>query len=313
MNRYVLARISTVPLWLVAACTLIFVLTRIAPGDPSSLYMSPGMTADDRDRIIAKHGLDRPLAEQYFRWMYRLVRGDMGISYSYHLPCAQVIRLRIVPTLELQIIALALSLAVAVPLGVYIARRPDSWVRPLAEMCSVFGIAMPRFWLCILLILIFGVALGILPVVGNGAGLPTVRRIPYFVMPTAVLVIHHVGYFVPYVRGTMFEQLRADYVTTARSKGLRERQVLLRHAFRNTLIAIATMVGLFLPDLVGGSVIVETIFSWPGMGRLAMDAAMRRDYPLIMATSIVIGAVVIFANLAVDLAYAWLDPRIRLD
>ena len=294
---------------------VVFALVTQAPGGPSIL-LDRNMGAEEIARMRAILGLDQPLHVQYVRWLVEVLRGHLGFSYQVGLPVLEIIRQMLPNTLILSAAALALSLVVAIPAGIISAARPHTSVDHAVTFLCFFGISIPVFWLGLMLIVLFSIVLGWLPpggmrTIGGPASALDVAR--HLILPAVVLGAANMALFARYTRSSTMAVLRADYVRTARSKGLAERAVLYRHAFRNALITIVTVVGLQLPRLVGGAAITETVFAWPGMGSLAVRAAFERDYPMIMGITLVISTVVVFSNLIVDLVYVYLDPRIRYE
>jgi len=245
-----------------------------------------------------------------------LLRGDLGISYIDQRPVATQIRERLPKTILLTGVALLLSIGLALPIGVMAAVKQYSWFDNITTVFSTAGISLPSFWLGLMCILIFAVRLHWFPsggvtTIGQPFSVPDLLK--HLVMPAFVLATISIAGWSRYIRGSMLEVIRQDYVRTARAKGLRERLVIVRHALRNALIPVATLMGLSIPNLVGGALITETIFSWPGIGRLAWHATTKRDYPIIMGVVVMATAMVIFGNLAADVAYGILDPRITTE
>lgn len=303
---------SLVLLFLVTLLT--FVLIHQAPGGPSIL-LSPDIPPAEAARMSAQLGLNDPVIMQYFRWLGGLTRLNFGISYQQSRPVTTVIAQRLPPTLVLAGGSLALSLVVALPLGILAAVRRNSIFDHLATMMSLFGVAVPVFWYGLMLIIIFGVWLHLLPSGGlaeDPSQFDLADRIKHLVLPTIVLATTAMAQFTRYMRAGMVAVLHDDYVRTARAKGLKERVVLLRHALRNALIPVVTVVGIVVPRLIGGAAITETVFSYPGMGRLAVDSAFQRDYPVVMGVTLLVGVAVIISNLLTDLMYGWIDPRISI-
>jgi peptide/nickel transport system permease protein len=294
--------------------TFTFILVRQAPGLPQ-IMTGDMLTNEDRMQFRENLGLDRPIYEQYFVWWSHMLRGDFGISWSERTPVLDAIVERFPNTLMLAAAAMALSVLVGVPAGVLSAVKRYSVADHTVSTASLIGLAIPNFWLALLLILTFSVHWQILP----SAGMypigrpPTIGdRIEHLIMPTIVLAVGTLAQLVRYTRSSMLEVLGLDFVRTARAKGLSEAVVLNRHALRNALIPVITVIGLQVPRFIGGSVIVETIFAWPGIGRLAYSATLTRDYPLIMGVTVIISIVVLISNLLTDLAYSLVNPRIRL-
>jgi len=314
MARYLARRVLHALTTLLLVCTATFAIIHAAPGGPSVLA-DPKLTAVDRQAIEKRLGLDRPLAEQYTRWMARVARGDLGNSFLYQVPNAQAIGERLPNTALLAGSALLLSLLVAVSLGAYCAARQGSLIDHAVTVVSSGAMAMPVFWLAMLLILVFAVTMGVLPAggstsVGDVASLGD--RLAHLVLPTIVLSAALTAEMLRYTRSSTRTALSQPYIRVASGKGVSTARVRWRHALRNALIPVVTVLGLQLPRLVGGAAVTETVFSWPGMGRLGVEAALSRDYPLVLAITLVISATVALATLLVDMVYLWIDPRIRL-
>ncbi|HYM69667.1 MAG TPA: ABC transporter permease [bacterium] len=314
MGPYLARRLAQSLLVLVLVSITIFVIIHVAPGGPAILVASD-LSPADRQYIMRNLGLDRPVGVQLLKWFGAVARGDFGRSLNNQRPVIDLIRERLPATLVLASAALALAIGAGVPLGVAAARRPASWVDHAATGLSVFGVAVPSFWLGIMMILTLSVRWRVLP----SAGMTTVGAAPsptdlarHLVMPAIVLALFYLAQIASYSRSSMLDVLHRDYVRTARAKGAGERVVLFRHALRNAMIPVVTVVGLLMPRLVGGAAITETIFSWPGLGRLAVEAAFKRDYPLIMGITVVFAVAVVLSNLLVDIAYAALDPRVKV-
>lgn len=315
MLRYLIRRLLQTVVLLVVVSLVVFALVTQAPGGPSIL-LDRNMGAEEIARMRAILGLDQPLHVQYVRWLVQVLRGHLGFSYQVGLPVLEIIRQMLPNTLILSAAALVLSLIVAIPAGIISAARPYTPVDHTVTFLCFFGISIPVFWFGLMLIVLFSIVLGWLPpggmrTIGGPASPLDVAR--HLILPAIVLGAANMALFARYTRSSTMAVLRADYVRTARSKGLAERTVLYRHAFRNALITIVTVVGLQLPRLVGGAAITETVFAWPGMGSLAVRAAFERDYPMIMGITLVISTVVVFSSLLVDLVYVYLDPRIRYE
>lgn len=311
MRTLVLQRlVGLVPLLLLFS-VFVFTLIRLAPGDPATFFM-PAQIDDPaaRDRIIAQLGLDKPLYVQYLLWLGGVVRFDFGFSWTYGQPVVEIIGQRFGASAQLWLATMLFALIVAIPVGIVSAVRRNSWFDTGTTFVSFLGISLPDFWLALMLLLIFALTLGWLPTSGLGADLPVFQRVPYFVLPVIVLGTHLLPWYVRFLRSSLIDVLARDYIATARAKGLPEQLVLGRHALRNALLPMVTIVGLSVPRFVGGAVIVESIFAWPGIGRLAVDAALRRDYPVIMGLTMFTFVFVVLTNLVVDLIYMRLDPRI---
>jgi peptide/nickel transport system permease protein len=307
--RYIARRLAyLIPVWL-GISILAFALALLAPGDPvRQVLQASGIDAPSAEQVIALRrqlGLDQPGPVRFAIWLGNAVRGDLGRSYSTGEPVLQSLIDRFPRTAVLALLAVSLGLVIAVPLGIVSALFRDSIVDQLARLGALVGASIPSFWLAYLLILFFAVQLRVLPV----AGASEPRHI---VLPALTLAIGAAASLTRLTRSAMLEELFQDYVRTARSKGLRERVVVVTHALRNALIAIVTITGIRLAALLGGAVIVETIFAWPGIGKYVVDSIFSRDYPTIQGFVLFTGTVVLLVNLAVDVSYVWLDPRVRL-
>jgi len=321
MTNYLVRRLLlTVPL-LLGVTFVTFAVVNLVPGGPfSNLRANPEFRAADAERLERQLGLDRPWPQRYLLWLADLGRGDLGRSLHNNVPVADRIWGVLPNTLLLTGSALLLALAVAVPLGVAAALRHRSWFDHLAQAGAVAFAAMPTFLLGFLLVYLFALrfnawGLPSLPVGGmasprDGGGL--LDRLRHLVLPALTLALIQVGAWAAYVRSLMLETIGQDYVRTARAKGLPRRAVAYGHAFRNAFLPLITIVGLALPGLFGGAVIVESIFAWNGMGRLTLEAVGRRDYTLVMGTTLVFAVLTLLSNLLADLLSAALDPRIRL-
>jgi ABC-type dipeptide/oligopeptide/nickel transport system permease component len=286
-------------------CTLVFLLIHLVPGDPVEAML--GESAQPADRAALRHalGLDRPLAEQYVTYLEKLARLDLGESLHYQRPVRQLLGERIPATLELTAAALALALAFAVPLGVLAARHRGGPLDSTAMGFSLLGISMPNFWLGPVLILVFSLWLGLAPVSGR-------EGLASLVLPAVTLGTGLAAVLARMVRSSVLEVLAEDYIRTARAKGLSERAVLRRHALRNAWLPVLTLVGLQLGGLLGGAVITETVFAWPGVGSLLVEAIQSRDYAVVQACVLLISLAYLLVNALTDLLYRWADPRIRL-
>ena len=315
MARYALRRVlQAVPLLL--GITLgIFLLIRLVPGGPLSAYEgNPDVTPQDMARLRQQLGLDAPLPVQYVRWLGHLGRGDLGWSLVTHRPVTSMIAERLGNTAYLMGLALALTFAIALPAGIISARRQYSWFDHAVTTMSFAGFSMPTFWSGLLAILVFSVWLRWLPAGGMytvGEAFSLADRLRHLVLPLGILTLFSAARYTRYLRASMLEVLGQDYIATARAKGLGERVVIQKHALKNATIPVVTIVALDLPQLFSGALITETMFSWPGMGRLFWEATLRLDYPVLMAVMTVSAALVVLFNLAADLAYGFLDPRIR--
>src|SRR5919205_2619675 len=314
MQRYLIGRLGQALGVLLVVSVVTFALIHAAPGGPAILLQGDLTQEQIRERM-ADLGLDDPLPIQYTRWLGNLLQGQLGRSLSPGASVGTLIAERLPATLLLSGAALLLTLGVGIPLGVLSAIKRNGLLDLLVTGFAFFGMSVPVFWLGILLILLFSVQLGLLP----SAGMYSLDqpfsigdRLRYLVMPTIVLATANLAQITRYTSSSVLSVLAEDYIRTARAKGLSRSVVLTRHALRAALIPVITIVGVMLPRLVTGAAITEAIFAWPGMGRLAVDAAVQRDYPLVMGITLIVSAVVIVSNLVVDLVYGWADPRIRV-
>jgi peptide/nickel transport system permease protein len=266
------------------------------------------------EQARANLGLDDSLPEQYLTWAGNLLHGDFGTAYTFgNKPVIDLIGDRFWATVVLQGIALTLGILIAVPIGIVSATRQYSKTDNAVTVFSFIGLALPNFWLALLLQVWIAVKLGWLPVISTGqATAPFPERIKFFILPVLVLVLPNIAYFARFMRSSMLEVKNQDYVTVARAKGLPSKTVLYRHSLRNALIPMITVIGLQLPTIIGGAVIIEQIFAWPGLGDLAVKAIGQRDYPVILAITLLSGLVVMLVNVLVDIFYAVADPRVRL-
>jgi peptide/nickel transport system permease protein len=298
---------------IVFASALTFFFVNLAPGGPSSI-MRFDVTAEQRDALIKRMGLDKPVTQRYVDWATGALRGDFGTSLLTDEPVTQRIGERLPNTLTLAGAALAVSIAIGIPLGLIQALRRGSALDHLLSLFSAVGLAVPVFWLGIVLILIFAVSLRVLPSAGvTGIADDTIaERLRHLVLPVIVLATTTLPTIVRFMRSAALEVLHEDYIRTARSKGLAPRIVIGRHALRNALIPVVSAVGALVPRLLGGTVVTESVFSWPGMGRLALEAAQGRDYPLITGITVVVATIAVATTLLVDLAYTRIDPRLRV-
>ncbi|CAN5742999.1 oligopeptide ABC transporter permease AppB [soil metagenome] len=301
---------------LIGLSMIMFALIHAAPGDPALAMMGERGAANPQflEQARKNLGLDQPLPVQYVKWVGNMLRGDFGTAYTFgNKPVLELIGSRLWSTVSLQAIALFLGLAIAVPVGILSATRQYSKVDNAVTVGSFVGLALPNFWLALMLQIWISVELGWLPVISTGqANAPFPERIKYFILPVIVLALPNIAYFARFMRSSMLEVIHQDYVTVARAKGLNDRAVLYRHSLRNALIPMITVVGLQLPRILGGAVIIEQIFAWPGLGDLAFKAIGQRDYPVILAITMLSGVAVMVVNLITDFIYAITDPRVSL-
>ncbi len=313
LRTYILKRLGFAALMLVGVSIILFTLMRLAPGGPEAVLIGGEFSQEAAAQIRERLGLDRPIALQYLGWAAAALRGDLGRSFKTGDPVGALILDRLGPTLQLTAGALTLALVVAIPLGVLAAVRRGTVWDTLGSAVSLFGVSFPSFWLGIMLILLFSEVLHLLPPSGlseYGREGDLAARLRHAILPTLTLGLIQMASFMRFTRSSLLEVLGQDYVRTARAKGLAPARVVWRHALRNALIPVVTVVGLSVPTLVGGAVLTETVFAWPGLGRLAVGAVFERDYPVLMGVNLIVAGVVITANLATDIAYSFIDPRI---
>jgi peptide/nickel transport system permease protein len=314
VRRYVARRLAALLATLLCVSVLVFVVVRVLPGDPVAVMMGTEGSREVADRLRTAMGLDRPLAVQYVEWLGAAVRGDLGRSIQYDVPVGRLIVSRLPVTLPLTLMAAAFMLLAAVPLGLYAAthhRRAGDYV---AMLLSQLGISIPQFWSGLLLILVFSVSLGWIRAGGFdgwSAGVGTALRA--LLLPALALGFFQAAVLVRATRSAVLDVLGEDYVRTARAKGVSEPLVLGKHTLRNALIPIVTVAGLQLGQLMAGSIVLESVFALPGLGRLALGAITARDLPVVQGVTLFVASVIVLINFAVDLAYGALDPRIRYE
>lgn len=332
MGTYLLRRlVGTIPV-MVLISLLVFLLIQLAPGDPTLMLLGEDSTQEDIDRARERWGLDQPIYVQYVKFFMSAVQGEFGQSFKYDEPVLDVIVARIPATLELATASVIIAVIFAIPLGVWAAAKPNSWVDNTGTTFGLFGISMPSFWFGIMLILLFAGILNILPSAGRDTygisgepitgfyildsallgNWPGVRDgLEHVFLPALALGSNMLGILMRVTRSSVLEVMHEEYVTTARAKGLVERRVLWRHVVSNALIPVITVVGLELGTLLSGSIIVETVFSWPGSGSLLVTALNARDHPLVTGLVLVYTAAFVAINFLIDVLYAIIDPRIR--
>jgi len=303
MQRYILTRLFYAFISLMLLSVTIFVMIRIT-GDPVVLMADPGAKEEDLQALRKELGLDRTYVEQYVIFITKLARGDFGKSFMYRIPVFELYMQRLPASIQLAGAAMAISILLGIPLGIFAAVRVNTW---LDSFCNVFGnlgLATPSFWLGIMLMLVFAVNLQWLPVQGSGT-------LKHIIMPAVALGLVFTAANMRLARSAMLEVLGSEYIKLARIKGLTEGLVILKHAFKNAIIPVLTFACINFALIMNGSVVVESIFAWPGIGRLLYEGISSRDFPVVQATVILGGVMIIFVNLLVDLLYAYIDPRIR--
>jgi peptide/nickel transport system permease protein len=312
MIRYVIRRLLSTVVVMAVVAFVVFALLYLTPGDPAAIIAGDIATDEDIKRIHAKLGLDEPFSVQFGRWAWALVHGDLGTSIFTNLPVAQLIAQRVEPTLSLTVLTLIVAIAVSVPLGVLAAARAGTWLDRAVMAFSVLGFSVPVFVLAYILILTFSIDLDWLPVQGYRPLADGVWQwLRHLILPSIALGTVYVALITRITRASMLDVLAQDYVRTAQAKGLAPDQVLVGHALKNAAVPIVTIVGIGVALLISGAIVTETVFALPGIGRLTVDAILRRDYPIIQGVTLIFSAVYVLVNLAVDLSYALFDPRIR--
>jgi peptide/nickel transport system permease protein len=307
---------SVLLVWIIM--TITFFLLHLAPGDPMARYDDPQIPGETIEMMRRQFGLDKPVAVQYVKWIASFTRGDFGASLRYNRPVRGMIEETIPNTLRLTVAALFIYIVLGIALGMVSAARRYSVFDRVSTIAALFIYSIPSFWLALMLIMLFSLKLGIFPSshmesIGSSSlsGLDLLwDRLTHLVLPAVVLGVASAAGMARYMRGSMLDVLRQDYIRTARAKGLGEGTVLMKHAFRNAAIPVITVVGLSLPFLLGGAVVTEKIFSWPGMGSLMVESIFTRDYPVVLAITFIVSVMVILGNLLADIGYVLLDPRI---
>ncbi len=334
MSRYIIRRIlETIPV-LVGASIIVFLLVHLIPGGPEVVLLGERGSQQNVAELRARLGLDRSLPEQYLIYVGNILRGDLGRSVAGNISIADELRQRFPATVELSLVALTIAVVVGVPLGIISSVRRGSWIDTGTMLGSLVGVSMPIFWLGLLLLWVFGVALGWLPFIGRLSPNVEIRTITglnmvdaiftgnwsgfvdafkHLILPAVTLSTIPIAIIARITRSAMLEVLHMDYIRTARAKGLRERAVILGHALRNAMLPVVTVIGLQLGSLLAGAVLTETIFSWPGIGRWLFNSIQGRDYAIVQSVTLVITFIFVVVNLIVDLSYAWLNPRIRYE
>lgn len=319
MIKYIIKRLLiAIPIF-IGITFAVYMLSSLAPGNIVDQIVGSSdvpMTEEQIAELNHQYGFDRPVLVQYGEWLLNFFKGDLGESYRNKKPVIDVIGQRIVPTLTLTLSSLFLALLFGLPLGVASAYKPKSIWYVISNIFIYIGSSMPTFFFSLCLIYLFSVKLSMLPASGmyNAAGAKTIGVLfQHLIMPSIVLMFNIIGGFIKQTRASMLEIMNEEYIKTARAKGIREISVVVKHGFRNALIPIVTQIGLMVPFLVGGAVVVENVFSWPGLGSLMSISINSRDYPVIMGVAVLISVVVLLVNILMDLIYAVLDPRISYD
>jgi peptide/nickel transport system permease protein len=317
LRNYIWRRVIQAMPLLLGITIVTFLLLQAMPGGPLAIYASnPRVRPEDLARLRLNLGLDLPWYNQYLRWLTTLATGNWGYSFNTGQPVLTLITRRLPATLQLMTIAFIISVAIGLPLGVLAAVRRYSWLDYSLSVFAFAGVSLPVFWLGLMLMLVFSVHLRWLPSSGmQSIGGPDslVDRTLHLILPVTVLSLARTATWSRYLRSSLLEVIRQDYIVTARAKGLREKVVIYRHALKNSLLPVLTVMGMEIPQFCTGAVITETIFAWPGMGRLFYEAVLGRDFTLLMGILTLSAALVVIGNLLTDVAYAYFDPRIRFD
>lgn len=310
MLTYIVRRIGLMIFILLGVSIITFFMMYIVPGDPAEIIAieqhGGEVTRETIEHVRAKHGLDRPVYIQYFHWLINVLQGDFGHSYRTDRPVLNEILAKLPATIQLALASTLLSLTIAIPIGVISATKQYSVIDNLSMTGALIGVSMPNFWLGLLLILFFSLYLGWFPVFGRGG-------IEHLILPAITLGTGMAAITTRLTRSSMLEVIKQDYITTAKAKGLSEKVIIWIHALKNALIPVVTVIGLQFGSLLEGAVIVETIFAWPGVGRLLVDSIFARDFAMIQGCVFFIAVIYVLVNLMVDISYAYLDPRIRYE
>ena len=304
MIKYIIKKLILMIPILIGMTIIVFMILHLAPGDPVDLIVGPNVTPEVYENIRDKLGLNQPLLIQYFKFVGNLMKGDLGTSILQQRPVAEIIKERFPVTLELGVVSLLLSFAIAIPAGIIAAVKRNTWPDYVCMTGALVGMSMPTFWFGLLLLYFFAYKLRIFPISGYGTW-------KHLVLPAITMGLTDAAVTARMIRSSMLEVVRQDYIRTARSKGLHERVIINQHALKNALIPIITLLGLRIGWILGGSVILEIVFSRPGLGRLIVDAIFARDYPVVQGAMVVLTSSIILGNILADILYAVVDPRIK--
>ena len=304
LARFVAYRLFQSTPALLGVSTAIFLILRVLPGDPAVIIAGPEATAEQVQEIRVQLGLDRPLHEQFVNFLLGLARGDLGLSTRTGRPVITEVLDKLPNTLALAAVAEFIAIVLGISAGIVAAVKQGSAIGDTVTIVSLFGVSMPVYWTGLMLILVFSATFKLLP--AGGAGTPA-----HYILPSLVLAFLLMANIMRITKASMLEVLNQNYIRTARAKGLRERLVVYRHALKNALIPVVTISGLQFGSLLGGAVLTETVFAWPGMGRLIVDAILARDYPLVQGAILIFAALVVVVNIVIDILYAYIDPRVR--
>lgn len=290
-----------------------FILMHLAPGDPLQAYISPDMNVEDIERIRESLGLNDPIIVQYFKWLFNTIQGNLGYSMVNSKPVLNLILERLGPTILLSGSALIISIMISIPVGLISGYKKNSIIDKVLNVVSYIGISIPSFWFAMMLIYVFSIKLNIFPSVGmRTIGVDTtLDLINHLILPVTVLSFYNLSVYIRYIRSSTIEQLKQDYVTTQYAYGASTKDILFKHVLKNTLLPVITIFGMSLPSIFTGAFITETIFGWPGMGQLGVNAIFGYDYPVVMGITLFSSAMLIIGNLIADILYAMVDPRIK--
>jgi len=314
MQRFLARRLLLLLPTLLLASVMIFAIITLAPGDPARMMLGTQATPEEVAVERTRLGLDRPIPVRYLIWLGDIASLNFGRSQSNNRPVGMLVADAFPHTLRLALLSLAVAASIGIPLGVLAAVNQNGRIDAAVTAFNALGLAMPAFWLGLLMIVLFSVQLKWLPASGVGdPNRPFYQNLQYLIMPVATIAISNLSVFSRYVRSAMIDVLSADYVRTARAKGLAERIVLNRHALRNAMIPVVTILGIQFGRLLGGAVVTEAVFAYPGIGRLVITSILNRDYPVVQATLLLVVLVFLITNIIVDLSYGWLDPRVKLE
>jgi peptide/nickel transport system permease protein len=312
MGRYILQRLVGMLVVMFTVVTIVFIIVRIAPGDPAAVMLGPDATQQDISQLRTRLGLDRPLIVQYAFFLGQLIRGDLGESIFLNRPVLSALADRAEPTFFLTLFAIAIASMIAIPIGILSAYRRGSLFDQATTTVAMLAASIPSFWLGLLLIQYLAVRFGLFPVSGyGGPGASLATRLYHLVLPAFALGIVSSALILRFTRASMLDVLNDDYVRTARSKGMGEFRVVMKHAFKNALIPVLTVVGITAALLVSGAVVTETVFGLPGIGSLVVSAVLRRDYPVIQGALLIIAALYVLINFLIDMLYLLIDPRVK--
>jgi peptide/nickel transport system permease protein len=311
LRQYVVRRILMLIPVLLTVSVLASSLIYMAPGDPVRVMLGLRANEEAVAKIRSELELDKPIYVRYLKWLGNVLRGDLGRSLQRNEHVANMIAANLLHTVELAAFAFVISILLAIPAGVISAVKVNTWVDNFLSFWALFWVSMPGFWVAILALMVFSLGLGWFPISGRGGSILTLKGLSYIILPGIILGLRQVAVIMRLIRASMLEVLSADYTRTARAKGLAERIVIYRHAFRNALIPTVTIFGIQIPEFLSMSVIIETVFAWPGLGRMLVDAVLKMDYTLVQGIVLVYALLVVFLNFLVDILYGYIDPRIK--